>query len=903
MKIGKFKKILVAGLVCALSFGLITNTKIVNAAVNSTVKLTWKDRHDRYSKSVTLQYIDENGNAINAPTVKNTSFYYDNEVYIANEEGEYAKVDGYTFKGAYLQNNTNSNKVNRVKGVGQWDYVNWNYDYKLQYHLSGDNDKRWKNFSDQDNAIVYMIFEKVQPLDTVDTVDSSKYVTINMYEYKNRSGEDTEYIGGAYSNGGVTENLLNNKLSDGQPTYGNNSILPYFSKTENRIIDERYTNLNHLFLQDTYDSTGYYEYSSFNNFATLESNGNFKVYDALGTPNNADALYYKRGNFFPLDDIEAGKLSTNKNQYDEYGKSLHYGDENYNKDLYLVNSPTYHFGMDITASFVQLKNGQVANPSSGELEDMIYEFNGDDDLWVYIDNVLVLDIGGIHDACTGQINFATGNVTYTDNKGKHNTTIKRMFEEAGIFPDGTVWNNQKVNQYFKGDTFTDYSGHTMKMFYMERGEGASNLKVRFNLPVVPKGEIQIAKQLSAETDPSINAGDTKFQFQLFLNNDEVPQLVDKEYYENNYNGSEAYIKDGFDGERKEDIEWSEDGQSFWLNPGEVAVFPGFNENDVYFVKELGVKSELYDKVTIEGVEVTTDPNEDGTIDYVSKNLVVGNNAIVTYTNNISVANLKYLKITKHLTSNQNSKDTYDVEVKLDDQKYIGDYWVFENENATSDQQNGKKMTTTDGIIQLKQDQVVYIYNILSGVDFNIVETKLDSLRYENPAYQVQVVTDGDSILNNGSSGKIDFNSKGSSVIITNTLKTGKLQITKVIDNAVYDNGDPIFTFEIEDENGNTITKNIRFTQNDEATTKSTAVIELPLGNYKITELDTIRYEIDDAHNKEQEIELENENLVTVTFKNNLKSKNNYSHTDIVENRFTIDDNGNVSVDNDKLDQD
>ena len=74
---------------------------------------------------------------------------------------------------------------------------------------------------------------------------------------------------------------------------------------------------------------------------------------------------------------------------------------------------------------------------------MIYEFNGDDDMWVYIDNVLVLDIGGVHDAHSGKIDFSTGIVSWTDcvtngTPGTTSTTLKEIFRNAGIFPDGKL---------------------------------------------------------------------------------------------------------------------------------------------------------------------------------------------------------------------------------------------------------------------------------------------------------------------------------------------------------------------------------------------------------------------------------------------------------------------------------
>lgn len=121
---------------------------------------------------------------------------------------------------------------------------------------------------------------------------------------------------------------------------------------------------------------------------------------------------------------------------------------------------------------------------------MVYEFNGDDDLWVYVDDVLMLDIGGIHDAHSGSINFATGDITYDSVSG---TTIKAQFQAAGVFPDGSPWDDSRVSEFFNGNTLKYISSHNFKMFYMERGAGASNLKMKFNLEVIPTYEVNFNK--------------------------------------------------------------------------------------------------------------------------------------------------------------------------------------------------------------------------------------------------------------------------------------------------------------------------------------------------------------------------------------------------------------------------
>lgn len=151
----------------------------------------------------------------------------------------------------------------------------------------------------------------------------------------------------------------------------------------------------------------------------------------------------------------------------------------------------YSFGMNLGADFYMPKDGKVNN------QDMVFDFTGDDDVWVFIDGVLVLDLGGIHQALGGKINFATGKITYDKTQRYGNppaTTITEAFANAGEKWDSTA-----------------YKTHHLSFFYLERGDGGSNCKIRFNLPVKPSKAIDIEK----ETLGTIDA-DKQFQFQLFV---------------------------------------------------------------------------------------------------------------------------------------------------------------------------------------------------------------------------------------------------------------------------------------------------------------------------------------------------------------------------------------------------
>lgn len=134
----------------------------------------------------------------------------------------------------------------------------------------------------------------------------------------------------------------------------------------------------------------------------------------------------------------------------------------------------------MTTEFVQPKEGKTT-----DLKDMVFKFSGDDDVWVYIDGVLVGDLGGIHEKATLEINFANGEVKVGHVDGANGTkkeiektNIKAKFEDAGA--DTTN---------FFGNTFRDSTKHTLSFFYLERGAGASNMSLKFNLTTLPSSEV------------------------------------------------------------------------------------------------------------------------------------------------------------------------------------------------------------------------------------------------------------------------------------------------------------------------------------------------------------------------------------------------------------------------------
>lgn len=234
-----------------------------------------------------------------------------------------------------------------------------------------------------------------------------------------------------------------------------------------------YNNVQGLFqLKD-----GYYVYDSYGskegNYAVYNSTTNsFDVYDKAGVYKES-VSEENRGQFFPFDSA--------KKVFTESGKNLSpIGIKDGENDKL-----NHHFGMSMTTEFVQPANGKT-----NKNEDMIFEFSGDDDVWVYIDGVLVGDLGGIHEKATLDINFATGVVRVGHIDGANgspkyfpDTTIKAMFKAAGA--DTTN---------FHDNTFRDSTKHTLSFFYLERGAGASNMSLKFNLTTLPSSEVEKVDQ-------------------------------------------------------------------------------------------------------------------------------------------------------------------------------------------------------------------------------------------------------------------------------------------------------------------------------------------------------------------------------------------------------------------------
>ena len=596
----------------------------------STFTITWNN--NRW-QSITIHCVDESGNEIgsNLDDVNRSSAIKMSDIA--------PDISGYTYDHAKVALRANADGA----VFTQLRCEDWNWQYRT---ASGRN---WQNVGGNS---VYLVYSKNPvELTTVDTVDSTaEGVHMYMFDYDAPAFNDS--VGG-YGDGQTKEDLL-------QRTTDGNTGWPRFSSDSNVVTDDSLRNrslssyfggtrsadnlsgslnnsgreVNHLFRQDRFNENGTFYYSSFDTFATLQNDNddNFTVYNQLGTPKNNDnqqQYFFQRGNFMPYNTLDTSNVLTH-NLYDEYGQRLAEDAPRYDEDVYGFNEGNnFYFGMYLWADFYQPKDGMV-EPNKGYEDSvgtvpMVFEFNGDDDMWVFIDGVLVLDLGGIHDAQSGSINFATGEVRYTDTvKGQpadwHETTLKAQYEAAKR--DGSVdWD---------GNTFADGSSHRIQIFYMERGAGASNLKISFNLKTIPDGQLAVRKDVENYYAPQVD--DIEYTMQVTVNGE---PYADAEY---TILGDEGTVR------------LTDSNGQFKLKHDQTAMFPDLQVGNEVTVEEVGSTDtgagvdidKNYDisyTVTDGAGNTTGDTGDDGTITavmpgYGSIRVTVNNKA--TYTRPLKV---------------------------------------------------------------------------------------------------------------------------------------------------------------------------------------------------------------------------------------------------------------------------
>lgn len=398
----------------------------------------------------------------------------------------------------------------------------------------------------------------------------------------------------------------------------------------------------------------------------------------------------------------------------------------------------YWFGMTMEINFFQTKDGKIM--IDGEEKEMIFEFSGDDDVWVFVDNVLVLDLGGTHGTVDGSINFATGDVLqYLSWSGANSegeakekgsstsfpTTLKKQFAAAKATPNGG-WDES-------GEVFADYTKHTLKFFYLERGAAVANCKLDFYLPTLPAESLTVGKELEIDDKTANqNIGEhlqetLSYKFRILEADSKTNLFGDTE------DKSFTVYTDQNCTEVKRQGELDKNGY-FELKAGEYARFTDmFNKkhdglgNGINYIVEELIPVELFDqyKGVAElktAVRIKDESTGEEYMSYQTDVLNTKKSEFFVFRNLVNIDELSALQITK-LKSDGSTGIT-------DDQKFemyveLGDSPLPVGTVYMIDGDSNSHSVERAGIIPLKVGQTAIITGILSGTEYEVYEVNGD----------------------------------------------------------------------------------------------------------------------------------------------------------------------------------
>lgn len=555
----------------------------------------------------------------------------------------------------------------------------------------------------------------------------------NMFDTKNRYGrmlngswyglnnfsvganvalEETGTTTGSSFYGAAAQGLVGKKLVNGKMVDPNNEnvVLPYFSGEEihpyntdreidkNKNLSEYYNNLQFPFKQ-TMDKNGVitYSYDSGSDYAVYYDFDNNSFYESNqyiqnGTTNDSTA---PTKGFYPL------------NKPGDSREAVNMG-----------------FGTEFTIPFTLSKDGKING------QDITFNFTGDDDVWVFIDDYLVLDMGGAHRMASGTIDFA-----------KKNVTVERAFtpdkSTTAAWKDGATRANQTSTESLKtfadietdnGRTFADIMAddskvHTLKMFYMERGMIDSNMSVSFNFSPIPSG-LTLSKDVNTA---SVNDGlksvvETKDNFDFTVTDTDTRT----EYtYEKDYDGTRTEKKTTTNGV-VEGLADNVYAKNFAYKDADSDGNKGLKIGTDFTITE--TENPNYDTrwfVTDISTGKTIDKKEGRTSKFTLGNASSGLTKVNYNVNFVNTPKVGTVNITKawNGTVPETLKEEafpFKVEVDLDGAAKKDEYSTYALKYTVD---GNEFYTDADGNFKLKCDQIAAFEGIPTGATVKVTETK------------------------------------------------------------------------------------------------------------------------------------------------------------------------------------
>lgn len=399
------------------------------------------------------------------------------------------------------------------------------YDYYTDYELNGNNRKdyggsnggsqrNWVNFRQFDQALSdYYQNNGVSKNDAIYTGQFQpngwnidfQYANLDLYGWSSSGTDYNTFIsnnnssfdvsGGGEKYDYATQNIVNHTLKNSTPqTYDGKALSPYFNEdflmgnnSKNTKLGEIYKNVAFPFTKQDVSGVDYWVFDSSKTTLAMRQEQGTSNYHLKDVGNKAWAQNVNSSGTTTGDKVSEtyGFFPFNENTTPVSGKNYNYG-----------------FGTKLEFKFRLTENGTVKDSSNKDVP-IKFEFSGDDDVWVFVDNQLVLDVGGDHGKVTGTIDFANLTSTVSDVKASANNT------------GGT--NQASIASVINDTNRTDE--HTLTMFYMERGMWESNMKVQFNFP--DENQLQVEKQVDTSNVDNMFKGffrDEAMQFAFDIKN-------------------------------------------------------------------------------------------------------------------------------------------------------------------------------------------------------------------------------------------------------------------------------------------------------------------------------------------------------------------------------------------------
>jgi fibro-slime domain-containing protein/uncharacterized repeat protein (TIGR02543 family) len=564
--------------------------------------------------------------------------------------------------------------------------------------------------------------------------NNNGYYTIDNAANKGKVAGRTGLGQGAQN--GLVQRLLG---ADGYPvTYRDYSMGFLFdpsSTTDAKTYSSRYTNTGNYeryylpveeyrngLLQK--DAQGYYYYDTLQNSAFYnEGRQKFVLYDYLvhpwgaQDPNGALSYELEAANFAPFT-----KMVSGVNLFKEGGNGYVNGKPSFytmsKSDIsskgiagknYLIDM---WFGLSMEFDFVQPYGGKING------DDMIFEYEGDDDLYVFVDGVLVADLGGTHGGESVSINFASGAVEYDS---RDDTTIADQFTAAGVEGD------------FTENIFSDGTKHTLKLFYIERGGSYQHLKLRFNIPQEEYSLRVGLDNVLPNNGSTVKPTDVEYEFKLeYVNEGDGGLKAGKNMPYTVYNENGNKVGEGT----------TDDRGHFKIRDKHNVIFGDLKIGDTYKVTELNIDAINFWQVNITGDTIYDryksryigDPLFDKAQKTTGGYVIEGGK----YLYDVLFENF-YTSGTGELLIEVKPKDTIDadneflLEVEIGGELFAGEYNVYTDGKTTEPEIR----EATNGRITLKPGEIAVIDGIIEGTSVSI-DAIVDEEIYVSSEYDVEI---------------------------------------------------------------------------------------------------------------------------------------------------------------------